>query len=111
MEDNAIWQQHWLDLTALPNQRYDMLLGAIGRWFLFARAEILDGVVERWWNVERFIIYTAVILQHQKGVRSYHDVRRRIEHCMDLWEKGDYKALVDDTIKVNKCQQLTGQRN
>eukprot|EP00957_Ditylum_brightwellii_P127042 9685077-Ditylum_brightwellii.AAC.1 len=30
---------------------------------------------------------------------------------MDLWEKGDYTALVEDTIKVNKHQQPMGQRN
>eukprot|EP00957_Ditylum_brightwellii_P194525 14816663-Ditylum_brightwellii.AAC.1 len=53
----------------------------------------------------------AVILQRQKGVKSYHDVRRRIEHRMDLWEKGDCTMLVEDTIKVNKCQQPTGQQN
>eukprot|EP00957_Ditylum_brightwellii_P208629 15358293-Ditylum_brightwellii.AAC.2 len=34
-----------------------------------------------------------------------------MEHQMDLWEKGDYMALAEDTIKVNKCQQPTGQRN
>eukprot|EP00957_Ditylum_brightwellii_P157480 11985447-Ditylum_brightwellii.AAC.1 len=111
MEDNVFWQQHWLDLTALPNQRYDMPSGAIGRWFLFALTEILDGVVERQWNAERFIVYMAVTLQRQKGVRSYHGVRRRMEHYMDLWEKGDYKVLVEDTIKVNKRQQSTGQCN
>eukprot|EP00957_Ditylum_brightwellii_P206608 15349189-Ditylum_brightwellii.AAC.2 len=76
--------------------------GAIGRRFLFTLSEILDGVVERQWNAERFIVYTAVILQRQKGVRSYHDVRRRMKHWMDLWDKGDYTALVEDTIKVNK---------
>eukprot|EP00957_Ditylum_brightwellii_P020993 1582099-Ditylum_brightwellii.AAC.1 len=99
MEDDATWQQHWLDLTALPNQCYDVLSGAIGRRFLFNLSEILDGVVEKQWNVERFIVYTAVILQCQKGVRSYHDVRRRMEHCMDLWEMGDCMVLVEDTIK------------
>eukprot|EP00957_Ditylum_brightwellii_P046960 3564845-Ditylum_brightwellii.AAC.1 len=109
MEDDATWQQHWLDLTALPNQCYDVPSGAIGRGFFFTLLEILDGMVERWWNAERFIVYTAVILQRQKVVRSYHDVQRRMEHQMDLWEKGDYAALVEDTIKVNKHQQPTGQ--
>eukprot|EP00957_Ditylum_brightwellii_P131375 10019594-Ditylum_brightwellii.AAC.1 len=90
MDDNATWQQHWLDLTVLPNQLYDVPSGAIGRRFLFTLSEILDGVVERRWNVERFIVDTRVILQCQKGVRSYHDVWRRMEHRMDLWEKGDY---------------------
>eukprot|EP00957_Ditylum_brightwellii_P189424 14417812-Ditylum_brightwellii.AAC.1 len=67
MEDNAIWQQHWLDLTALPNQHYDVPSRGIGRQFLFAFSEILDDTVEKWWNAERFIVYTAVILQCQKG--------------------------------------------
>eukprot|EP00957_Ditylum_brightwellii_P034312 2602278-Ditylum_brightwellii.AAC.1 len=45
--------------TVLPNQHYDVPSGAIGWWFLFALADILDGVVERRWNVERFIVYMA----------------------------------------------------
>eukprot|EP00957_Ditylum_brightwellii_P043809 3322308-Ditylum_brightwellii.AAC.1 len=80
IEDDKIWQQYWLDLTALPNQRYDVPSGAVGRQFLFALADILDGVVERRWNAERFIFYMVVILQCQKGVKSYHNVRQRMEH-------------------------------
>eukprot|EP00957_Ditylum_brightwellii_P023798 1796026-Ditylum_brightwellii.AAC.1 len=53
----------------------------------------------------------AVILQRQKGVKSYHDVRQRMEHRMDLWEKGDHRMLVEDKIKVNKHHQPTGQQN
>eukprot|EP00957_Ditylum_brightwellii_P001267 99487-Ditylum_brightwellii.AAC.1 len=34
-----------------------------------------------------------------------------MEHRMDLWEKGDFRALVEDTIKINKRQQPTGQKN
>eukprot|EP00957_Ditylum_brightwellii_P204671 15340358-Ditylum_brightwellii.AAC.1 len=101
--DNKLWQQYWTDLTALPIQYYDVLSGSVGRRFLFMLVEILDGVVERKWNVERFIVFTAVILQQQKGVRSYHNVRQHMEHWMDLWEKADFRALVEDTIKINKC--------
>eukprot|EP00957_Ditylum_brightwellii_P048908 3710482-Ditylum_brightwellii.AAC.1 len=106
-----MWQQYWLDLTALSNQRYDVPSGSVGRRFLFALADILDGVVERQWNTKRFIVFMALILQCQKGVKSYHNVIQRMEHQMDLWEKGDHRALVEDTIKVNKHQQPTGQRN
>eukprot|EP00957_Ditylum_brightwellii_P027760 2097577-Ditylum_brightwellii.AAC.1 len=28
----------------------------------------------------------------------------------DLWEKGDFAALVEDTVKTNKTQQPTGQK-
>eukprot|EP00957_Ditylum_brightwellii_P201125 15324167-Ditylum_brightwellii.AAC.1 len=67
-------------------------------------AKILDSILERKWNLERFIVFTVVILQHQKEVRSYHNVRRWMEHWMDLWEKRYYRALIEDTIKINKCQ-------
>eukprot|EP00957_Ditylum_brightwellii_P144514 11008383-Ditylum_brightwellii.AAC.1 len=33
------------------------------------------------------------------------------EYQMDLWDKGDYKVLVEVTIKVNRHQQPTGQCN
>eukprot|EP00957_Ditylum_brightwellii_P042419 3212013-Ditylum_brightwellii.AAC.2 len=33
-----------------------------------------------------------------------------MEHRMDLLEKGDYLALVEDTVKTNKMQQPTVQQ-
>eukprot|EP00957_Ditylum_brightwellii_P177177 13497098-Ditylum_brightwellii.AAC.1 len=69
--DDKLWQKFWTDLTALPSHRYDVPSGSVGRRFLFALVGILDSVVER----------------------------RRMEHQMDLWEKGEYTALVEDTIK------------
>eukprot|EP00957_Ditylum_brightwellii_P056427 4277166-Ditylum_brightwellii.AAC.1 len=33
-----------------------------------------------------------------------------MEHRMGLWEKGDYLALVEGTIKTNKTQQPTVQQ-
>eukprot|EP00957_Ditylum_brightwellii_P189510 14424891-Ditylum_brightwellii.AAC.1 len=33
-----------------------------------------------------------------------------MEHRMDLWDKGGFLALVEDTATTNKTQQPTGQR-
>eukprot|EP00957_Ditylum_brightwellii_P139328 10618548-Ditylum_brightwellii.AAC.1 len=55
--------------------------------------------------------WSRVILQHQKGFHSYQYDSWHMGHCMDLWEKGNYVTLVEDTIKVNQHQQPSGQCN
>lgn len=42
-------------------------------------------------------MFAAVILQTTPGVRKAADIRRRLEGRMDLWARGNYVSLVDDT--------------
>eukprot|EP00957_Ditylum_brightwellii_P002953 225785-Ditylum_brightwellii.AAC.1 len=44
------------------------------------------------------------------GCALLKDGQHRIEYRMDLWEKGDYLTLVEDTTKTNKTQQPTVQQ-
>eukprot|EP00957_Ditylum_brightwellii_P118818 9062652-Ditylum_brightwellii.AAC.1 len=46
----------------------------------------------------------------QEGFKTYKDVRRHMMHGMDLWEKKEFAALVEDTIATNRRQQPTVQR-
>jgi hypothetical protein len=49
------------------------------------------------WNSERPLVYVAVILQTAPGVKRARDIRRRLEHRINLWYEGKFTALVDDT--------------
>ena len=56
------WQAYWREIFALLPQRYDVPVGRVGRIFINALAKELEGVVERRWNSERFIVFQAVLL-------------------------------------------------
>jgi len=48
-------------------------------------------------NLEKPLVFVAVILPRTTGVRSAKDIRLWINQQMDLWQQGNYAALVDDT--------------
>jgi hypothetical protein len=71
--------------------------GKVGSCFLAKLASEFRGIRARTWNSERPLVYVAVILQTTPGVKRVRDIRRRIEHRMNLWYEGKYTALVGDT--------------
>ena len=64
-------------------------------------AEELQGVTERRWNSERFIVFQSVILQRSREVKKAKDIRRRIEGRLRDWKEGKYDMLVQDTVRTS----------
>eukprot|EP00957_Ditylum_brightwellii_P179093 13643464-Ditylum_brightwellii.AAC.1 len=108
--DDKDWQQRWIQLTAVPSKHYDVPKGPVGRRFIEVYAKLMDGCIERLWNSEKFLVFPMVMLQRVKGTNNSHDIRRRIEHCMDLWEAGEYDQLVEDTIATARRQLPANQK-
>ena len=57
----------------------------------------LQGIMARYWNSERLIVFAAVVLQKSTMVRLAVDIQRRLSTRLDLWDNGRYSALIDDT--------------
>ena len=62
----------------MPSRRYDALGGKIGRRFVRTLGLEMQGVRNRWWNSERFIVFQTVILQQSCHVTASHAIRHRI---------------------------------
>ena len=95
--NDAIWQRRWKRMAQLATTRYQVPPGKVGRRFITVLVHEFRGVRERLWNSERPLVYVATILQTTPGVRRAKDIRSRLTQRMDLWDQGNYKALVDDT--------------
>ena len=59
----------------------------------------MQGVRDRRWNSERFIVFQTVILQRDRHVTSSYAIRRRIVKLLDAWEEGKHEMLVGDTLR------------
>ena len=59
----------------------------------------LQGVRDRRWNLERFIVLQMVILQQARHVTASHAIRRWIEKRMEAWGAGKHAMLVRDTLR------------
>ena len=83
--NNSEWQAWWRDLAIMPSRRYDAPSGKVGRRFVRIIGAEMQGVRDRWWNWERFIIFQTVILQQTRHVTASHAIRRHIEKRLDAW--------------------------
>jgi hypothetical protein len=95
--NDAFWQCRWKRMAQLATTRYQVPKGKVGRRFLTILTHEFQGVRERRWNSEHPLVFVAVILQTTPGVRRSKDIRSRLTNRMDLWDQGQFKALVDDT--------------
>jgi hypothetical protein len=95
--DDPFWQARWKRVAGLPQSHYSVPSGRVGRRFLAMLTREFKGVRQREWNSERPLIFPMVILQKTEGTTRAQDIRKRLTQRMDLWDKGKYAALVDDT--------------
>ena len=63
----------------------------------------MQGMWDRRWNSERFIVFQTVILQRARHVTTSHAIRRRIEKRLDAWGAGKHAMLVRDTLR--SCEE------
>ena len=95
--DDAKWQSWWKKLVVYPSAMYRVPDGAAGKRFIRALDKELKGIKSRNWNSERVTIFTMVILQKNREVKRAKDIKNRISHRLDSWERGDYDMLVQTT--------------
>ena len=97
---NNFWYKHWKLLIQYNPTHYIVPKGAIGRRFVQQLAKEFQGVRERKWNSERPIVFAMVILQKMPGVFQSKEIRKLLQHRMDLWDQGMYVSLVDDAANM-----------
>ena len=69
----------------------------------------MQGVRDRRWNSERFIVFQTVILKLACHVTASYAIRRRIAKRLDDWGVGKHAMLVGDTLRL--CEEyLTAAR-
>ena len=107
--DDSAWQAWWRDLAVMRSRSYNEPCGKVGRQFVGMLGAEMQGVWDRRWNLERFIVFQTVILQRARHVTASHAIRRRIEKRLDAWRAGKHAILVGDTLRY--CEEyLTAAR-
>ena len=100
--DDALWQRLWNRIFSLKLSQYDAPKGTVGRRFVEVLSQEIQGMMDRKWNSERMLVFTAVILQQQADIRRSKDIRELVSKRLDLWERGYKVALVDDLEARNR---------
>jgi hypothetical protein len=108
--DDAIWQSYWRRLIVYHCRQYSLPNGTVGHRFLGMLTEIIEGIISRKWNSERWIVFQVVILQCTREVKGAKDIKERLIRRMDDWKKGNFLQLVQETERDMKTY-LTSKRN
>ena len=95
--DDQVWQGYLRRLIPLPTRRYHLPGNQVGKRFLRRLVVELEGVLDRKWNSEKFLIFQIVILQKTKDVKGNAAIGRRISRRLDQWERGEFGSLVRTT--------------
>ena len=70
-------------------------------------SKVLEGIISRKWNSERFTVYSMVALQGAPDVS-----RARVKQRLDLWDKEEHQLLTEECLRclqagVSKAQGTT----
>ena len=93
----------WRRTVALRGERYSLPDGNVG--FVLSicyRSEETEKCTYGRQNSEVEFIFTAVILQRDKMVRSSKDIRRTLTRRLDMWEAGQRSELVHEAERCDR---------
>jgi hypothetical protein len=108
--DDKLWQNYWRRLIVYHSLTYDAPNGAVGRRFVDMLAVLVEGIVSRKWNAEKFIVFQMVILQRSRDVTSAKGIKDRINKRLDGWGRGEFLDLVQDTEREMKAALTSNQK-
>ena len=80
-----------------PTQRYNVPSCQIGGRFFDTLALELNRIQYKGWNAESVSIFQTVILQHVCLVFGERNICGCITSLLDLWNRGTYDELVQDS--------------
>ena len=96
--DDVTWQSCWRRIAVQSDIWYSMPPGKVGCRFTAVLTAEWKGVLDRKWNFERLLVFSHVVLTKTLGARKAREIRARINHQLNLWERGIHKGLVGDAL-------------
>ena len=91
------------NIISFPTQNYDVPYGWIKKRFIETLGLDLDGIHNQHWNAERVIVFHTVILQRVHMVSGAGNIRDHITSRLNLWNKGVYDELVQDSYYAEEA--------
>jgi len=95
--DDPEWQAYHQSLVTYHAHHYD-LPKSLAKQFLTILTDLINGVIKRDHNSEKFLVFIMVILQKQRHIRGSKAIRALIQSRLNSWIKGDYKMLVSSAV-------------
>ena len=81
-------------------QHYDVPYGRVSNRFVATLSVELDVIWNQRYNAERMIFFQTVVLKPVRLVSVLRNICDRISSRFDLWNRGAYQKLVQDSYRA-----------
>ncbi len=107
--EDAKWQKLYNCVASCSLPLYDLPNGRWAQRFLMTLTGLWVGVIQRFWNSERPLVFQVVILRRVRGISQFHDVKPIVWGWLDAWDAGRYVALVKEVKEANLDSSGSGR--
>ena len=104
------WVPRWKIISHLSGSHYFLPMGQCARKYVNILTEEINLLTRGTFPSERVIVFSSVILQRDKIVRSTRDIVRTINRRLDLWSQHKYDLLVQEASRCNQIYQNNCRR-
>jgi hypothetical protein len=108
--EDAMWQRLYNRVAACSLPLYDLPNSRWAHRFLMMLTNLWVGVIQWRWNLERPLVFHAVILCRVRGITHFHNVKPIIWGRLDTWDVARYFALVKEVKEANLDSGGGGRR-
>ena len=110
--DDHLWQKYYKSLIPYNPQQFHLPRGAVGSRFLRIVSTLLDGIISRRHNSEKFLVFILVTLQRVSTKKPNNKlVRDTLSNRMDNWEAGLFGLLVTNCKRGMKNFLIAHRRS
>ena len=102
--------ERWQSIIQLSGKHYDLPRGPCGRRYIDLLSEEIRHLSRGNYPSDRLIVFSSVVLQRDKLVRTGTDIRRTLNRRMSMWEENKFDLLVQEAIRCDCDISLYNQR-
>ncbi len=99
--EDAKWKRLYNRVAACSLPLYNLPNGQWAHRFLMTLTDLWVRAIQRRWNLERPLVFQAVILCCIHGITQFHDIKPIIWGWLDAWDAARYVALVKEVEEAN----------
>ena len=95
------WCSCWETVTQLSARHFDLPRGACGHRYIDLLCNEVNLLIRDFFPSERIIIFSSVILQHDRSVRCLRDIKCVLKRRMDLWSDNNIDLLIQEPVRCD----------
>ena len=100
---NSVWCQRWSIIIQHQGLLYSLPGCNVGRHYVELLNEELKLLCNGVYPAERVLIFSAIVLQHDRSVCKGSDICRLLNRWLSMWKDGSFGVLLQEAERCDKA--------